>query len=123
MYPSQSTSLLGDIYQQESYLAKRNFQAAKDATNTNVIPHVGFNQAVLNGNTTGRAMDSVGRSGAPASEFISLLSGQPTEAFHGNMMPFFKGNHVQNVREDAFSNRLGRFTGQDETYQIGRAHV
>ena len=117
MYQSQSPSLLGDVYKQESYLAKKNFQAAKDATSTNIIPHVGFNQSILNTNTTGRPMDNVARAGAPSSEFVSLLSGQTTEAFHNNMMPYFKGNHVQNIKDDAFSNRLGRFTGQDETFR------
>jgi hypothetical protein len=117
MYPSQSTSLLGDVYNQESYLVKKNFQAAKQATKTNIIPHVGFNQKIVNDNNTGFPMDNTSRSGAPASDFMSLLSGQKTEAFHNNMMPFFKGNHVQNTRDDAFSNRLGRFTGQDETFR------
>ena len=118
MFASQNVSLLDNVYKQESNLARRNFQSAQNATNTNVIPNIGFNQKIINNNTTGHPMDTILRSGAPANEFISLLSGQKSnEPFHNNMMPFFKGNHVQNIKDDVFSNRLGRFTGNDETYR------
>jgi len=58
--------------------------------------------------------------------FVSELSGESftKETFtHANMVPFFRGSGTQNVTDDANSNRLGRYTGQDPTYRPRKQEV
>jgi len=127
MNPSTAShSILGNVYANETYLAKRNFQNAKNATNTNTIPQLGFQQKIINNNNTGYPMNNTNREGNSANDFISLLSGKTMtrENFtHNNMVPFFRGNHTQSTQIDVFTNRLGRFTGSDETYRPVKTEI
>ena len=54
---------------------------------------------------------------------ISLLTGEPIELQHNNMVPFFKGETKQNLTPGA--TLIEKFTGKLETptLKIGRAHV
>lgn len=118
-------AILDNVFQTESTLAKESFNAARNATSTGVIPQVGFNQGILNNNTTGRSQDSTSREGGQRDFFISPLSGQAVkkEAFHDNMVPFIKSKNQQNLNFDSNSNRLGRYTGNDETYRPKKHEV
>ena len=45
-----NSDVLNNVFQTESTLARGNFNNARNATNTNVIPKQGFNQKILNVN-------------------------------------------------------------------------
>jgi len=119
------SSILDNVFQTESTLAREAYSAACNATSTGVIPQVGFNQGILNNNTTGRPQDSISRESNQRDFFISPLSGQAIkkEAFHDNMVPFIKNKNQQNLNFDANSNKLGRYTGNDETYRPKKHEV
>ena len=91
-------AILDNVFQTESTLARESYNAARNATTTGIIPQVGFNQSILNNNTTGRPQDSAAREGGERDFFISPLSGQAVrkEAFHDNMVPFIKSKNQQN---------------------------
>jgi hypothetical protein len=118
-------AILDNVFQTEANLANTNYNNARNATSTNVIPQVGFNQRILNNNNTGQPQDSSIREGGQRDFFISPLSGQSIkkEAFHDNMVPFIKNKNQQNLNFDANSNRLGRYTGNDETYRQKKHEV
>ena len=118
-------AILDNVFQTEASLAQQNFNNARNATNTNVIPNTGFNQCILNNNNTGMSKDNAIREGGQRDFFISPLSGQSIkkEAFHDNMVPFIKNKNQQNLNFDANSNRLGRYTGNDETYRQKKHEV
>jgi len=118
-------AILDNVFQTEATLARDSYNAARNATSTGVIPQVGFNQGILNNNTTGRPQDSTAREGGERDFFISPLSGQSVkkEAFHDNMVPFIKSKNQQNLNFDSNSNRLGRYTGNDETYRPKKHEV
>jgi hypothetical protein len=118
-------TILDNVFQAEATLAAKYNQDARNATNTNTIPRVGFNQKILNNNTTGAPQNTSAREGGERDFFISPLSGQQIkkEAFHDNMVPFIKNKNQQNLNFDANSNRLGRYTGNDETYRPKKHEV
>jgi len=117
--------ILEDVYKAESTLANAAYNNARNATNSNIIPQQGFNQKILNNNNTGLPMDSIARESNARDFFISPLSGQAVkkEAFHDNMVPFIKSKNQHNLNFDANSNRLGRYTGNDETYRPKKQEV
>ena len=117
--------ILEDVFKAEATLAGASFHNAMNATNTNTIPIMGFQQRILNNNNTGLPQDSIAREGNDRDFFISPLSGQPIrkEGFHDNMVPFIKNKNQQNLNFDANSNRLGRYTGNDETYRQKKHEV
>jgi hypothetical protein len=117
--------LLENVYNCESALANKLFNDARNATNTNVIPRTGFNQSILNNNNTGFPQDNTKRESNQSAFFISPLSGQPLkkEAFHDNMVPFIKNKNQHNLNFDAYSNTLGRYTGNDENYRKKKHEV
>ena len=117
--------ILEDVYKAESTLANAAYNNARNATNSNIIPQQGFNQKILNNNNTGLPMDSIARESNARDFFISPLSGQSVkkEAFHDNMVPFIKSKNQHNLNFDANSNRLGRYTGNDETYRPKKQEV
>jgi hypothetical protein len=117
--------ILEDVFKTESTLANAAYNNARNATNSNVIPQQGFNQKILNNNNTGLPMDSNARESNARDFFISPLSGQAVkkEAFHDNMVPFIKSKNQHNLNFDANSNRLGRYTGNDETYRPKKQEV
>jgi hypothetical protein len=118
-------AILDNVFQAESTLANQSYNAAMNATDTGVIPRTGFNQRILNNNNTGRPQDAAAREGGERDFFISPLSGQSVrkEAFHDNMVPFIKSKNQQSLNFDANSNRLGRYTGNDETYRPKKHEV
>ena len=118
-------SILDNVYNTESSLATTYFNDSRNATNTNVIPRVGFNQKIVNNNNTGYPQDSIRRESNKTDEFISPLSGQAInkETFHPNMVPFIKNKNQQNFNDNAFTNTLGRHTGNDETYRPRKHEV
>ena len=122
---SNSQSILSNVYNTETRNATQLFNDARNATATNVIPRVGFNQKILNNNNTGYPQDAINRESNQTDFFISPLSGQPLvkEAFHDNMVPFIKSKNQHNVNIDAYSNTLGRHTGNDETYRPKKQEV
>lgn len=122
---SLSSGILNNVFQSEASLAYKNFNDARTATSTNVIPIMGFNQSILNNSNTGLPTDTSKREGGESDFFISPLSGQSIkkEAFHDNMVPFIKNKNQHNLNFDANSNRLGRFTGSDETYRQKKHEV
>jgi len=117
--------LLENVYNSESVLAGQLFNDARNSTNTNVIPRTGFNQKILNNNNTGFPQDNINRESNQRDFFISPLSGQPLkkEAFHDNMVPFIKNKNQHNLNFDAYSNTLGRHTGNDENYRQKKHEV
>jgi len=117
--------ILEDVYKTETNLANQSFNNARNATNTNVIPQQGFNQRILNNNNTGFPQDDTQRESNQRDFFISPLSGQSVkkEAFHDNMVPFIKNKNQHNLNFDSNSNRLGRYTGSDETYRQKKHEV
>jgi len=117
--------LLENVYNSESTLANQLFNDARNSTNTNVIPRTGFNQRILNNNNTGFPQDNTNRESNQRDFFISPLSGQPLkkEAFHDNMVPFIKNKNQHNLNLDAYSNTLGRYTGNDENYRQKKHEV
>ena len=117
--------LLENVFQVESTLASNNFNNARNATQTQTIPRTGFQQKILNNNNTGLPQDASSRDSNQRDFFISPLSGQPIkkEGFHDNMVPFIKNKNQQNLNFDANSNRLGRYTGNDETYRPKKHEV
>ena len=118
-------AILDNVFKTEASLSNKYYNDARNATNTNVIPRQGFNQKVLNNNTTGMPQDAANREGGQRDFFISPLSGQAInkEGFHDNMVPFIKSKNQQNLNFDANSNRLGRYTGNDETYRQKKHEV
>ena len=119
------SSILNNVYQTESNLAGQYYNGARNATNTNIIPRTGFNQKILNNNNTGYPQDSISRESNETDFFISPLSGQGVkkEAFHDNMVPFIKSKNQQNFTDNVYSNTLGRYTGNDETYRPKKVEV
>jgi hypothetical protein len=117
--------ILNNVFNAESTLAHQAYSNAMNATSTGVIPQVGFNQKILNNNTTGRPQDTASREGGQRDFFISPLSGQAVkrENFHDNMVPFIKNKNQHNLNFDAYSNTLGRHTGSDETYRKKKQEV
>jgi len=118
-------AILENVYKAETTLASASYKNAMSATSTNVIPQVGFQQRILNNNNTGRPQDNITRGSNERDFFISPLSGQSVkkEAFHDNMVPFIKNKNQQNLNFDVNSNRLGRYTGNDETYRPKKHEV
>lgn len=117
---------MSNLYQTESNLAKQSFQQSQNATNTNVIPQQGFNQKILNMNTTGMAETNGNRNVNSNEVFISPLSGQSmtSETFtHNNMVPFFRGQLKQNITDNANASTLERYTGTGETFRPQKREV
>ena len=119
------SSILNNVYKTESDLANNYYNAARNATNTNIIPRTGFNQKILNNNNTGYPQDSISRESNQTDFFISPLSGSSIkkEGFHDNMVPFIKNKNQQNLNFNTYSNTLGRHTGNDETYRPKKVEV
>jgi len=119
------SSILENVYKTESTLANSSYNNARNATQTKTIPRTGFNQKILNNNNTGYPQDANSRESNNTDFFISPLSGQTVnrEGFHDNMVPFIKGKNQQNASNDVYSNTLGRYTGNDETYRPKKQEV
>ena len=119
------SSILNNVYNTESALANQYYKGAQNATQSNIIPRTGFNQKILNNNNTGYPQDSIRRESNQTDFFMSPLSGQTInkEAFHDNMVPFIKNKNQHNLNFDAYSNTLGRHTGNDETYRPKKLEV
>lgn len=118
-------AILDNVFKTEATLANNAYNKARNATNTGVIPQVGFNQKILNNNNTGFPQDNTARASDQRDFFLSPLSGQSIkkEAFHDNMVPFIKNKNMHNLNFDAYSNTLGRHTGNDETYRPRKHEV
>ena len=118
-------SILDNVYRTETNLAHSNYNNAKNATSTNIIPQTGFNQKILNNNNTGFPKDNISREFNNGSSFVSSLSGEKInkEGFHDNMVPFIKNKNQQNLSANSYSNTLGRHTGSDETYRPKKQEV
>jgi hypothetical protein len=119
------SSILNNVYQTESSLANSYYNAARNATQSNIIPRTGFNQKILNNNNTGFPQDNTRRESNQTDFFISPLTGQSInkEGFHDNMIPFIKNKNQQNLNFDAFSNTLGRHTGNDNDYRPKKKEI
>ena len=119
------SSILDNVYQTESSLAKSYYNGARNATQSNIIPRTGFNQKILNNNNTGFPQDDTRRESNQTDFFISPLTGQSIkkEAFHDNMVPFIKNKNQQNLNSDAYSNTLGRYTGNDPDYRPKKKEI
>ena len=119
------SSILQNVYNTESALAGKYYDGARNATQSNIIPRTGFNQKVFNNNNTGYPQDAIRRESNNTDFFISPLSGQGVnrEGFHDNMVPFIKNKNQQNSSTDVYSNTLGRYTGNDETYRPKKQEV
>jgi hypothetical protein len=119
------SSILDNVYQTESSLANSYYNAARNATQSNVIPRTGFNQKILNNNNTGFPQDNTRRESNQTDFFISPLTGQSIqkEGFHDNMIPFIKNKNQQNLNFDAYSNTLGRHTGNDVDYRPKKKEI
>ena len=118
-------SILDNVYRTETNLANSNYNNARNATSTNIIPQTGFNQKILNNNNTGFPQDNISREFNNGSSFVSSLSGEKInkEGFHDNMVPFIKNKNQQNLSANSYSNTLGRHTGADETYRPKKQEV
>jgi hypothetical protein len=118
-------SILDNVYRTETNLAHSNYNNARNATSTNIIPQTGFNQKILNNNNTGFPQDNISREFNNGSSFVSSLSGENInkEGFHDNMVPFIKNKNQQNLSANSYSNTLGRHTGTDETYRPKKQEV
>ena len=118
-------SILDNVYRTETNLAHSNYNNARNATSTNIIPQTGFNQKILNNNNTGFPQDNISREFNSGSSFVSSLSGEKInrEGFHDNMVPFIKNKNQQNLSANSYSNTLGRHTGADETYRPKKQEV
>ena len=118
-------SILDNVYRTEINLAHSNYNNARNATSTNIIPQTGFNQKILNNNNTGFPQDNISREFNNGSSFVSSLSGEKInkEGFHDNMVPFIKNKNQQNLSANSYSNTLGRHTGADETYRPKKQEV
>jgi hypothetical protein len=119
------SSILNNVYETESSLANSMFNGARNATQSNIIPRTGFNQKIVNNNNTGFPQDNIQRESNNTDFFISPLSGEQIkqEAFHDNMVPFIKNKNQQNTSNNAYTNTLGRHTGNDETYRPRKHEV
>jgi len=119
------SSILNNVYETESSLANSMFNGASNATQSNIIPRIGFNQKILNNNNTGFPQDNIQRESNNTDFFISPLSGEriKQEGFHDNMVPFIKNKNQQNTSNNAYTNTLGRHTGSDETYRPRKHEV
>lgn len=119
------SSILNNVYQTESSLANSYYNAARNATQSNIIPRTGFNQKILNNNNTGFPQDNTSRESNQTDFFISPLTGQSIkkEGFHDNMIPFIKNKNQQNLNFDAYSNTLGRHTGNDVDYRPKKKEI
>ena len=119
------SSILDNVYKTESSLANSYYNGAKSATKSNIIPRTGFNQKILNNNNTGFPQDNTKRESNQTDFFISPLTGQPIkkEGFHDNMVPFIKNKNQQNLNFDAYSNTLGRHTGNDPDYRPRKKEI
>lgn len=120
-----NNNILQNVYQTETSLGKSTFKNSINSTTSGVIPPVGFNQKIVNNNNTGYPQNAVSRESNQRDFFISPLSGQPIakEGFHDNMVPFIKNKNQQNLNADIYSNKLGRFTGNDETRRKKKVEV
>ena len=119
------SSILNNVYQTESSLANSYYNAARNATQSNIIPRTGFNQKILNNNNTGFPQDNTRRESNQTDFFISPLTGQSIkkEGFHDNMIPFIKNKNQQNLNFDSYSNTLGRYTGNDVDYRPKKKEI
>lgn len=120
-----SNSFLDKVYNTENSLAERTFMDSRNATNTNVIPQVGFNQNVVN-NQNNNNLNSVINQPSNSDFFVSQLSGKtltPEQFTHNNMVPFFRGAVKQNITDNANKNTLERYTGVGETHRPRKKEV
>jgi len=97
-------SILDNVYRTETNLAHSNYNNARNATSTNIIPQTGFNQKILNNNNTGFPQDNISREFNNGSSFVSSLSGEKInkEGFHDNMVPFIKNKNQQNLSANSY---------------------
>jgi len=94
--------------------ANNNFNSAKNAVSTNVIPREGFNQRILNNKNSHLDYEP------DANSFKSPLTGQLMrieEFTHNNMQPFFGGSVRQNTSNGANEQILENHTGASVVYQ------
>ena len=70
------SSILDNVYKTESSLANSYYNAARNATQSNIIPRTGFNQKILNNNNTGFPQDNTRRESNQTDFFIYPLTGQ-----------------------------------------------
>jgi len=119
------SSILENVYNTESNLASSYYNGARQATQSNIIPRIGFNQKILNNNNTGFPQDANSRESNKTDFFISPLSGQSIkrETFHENMVPFIKNKNQQNASNNVYTNTLARHTGNDETRRPKKQEV
>jgi hypothetical protein len=91
-----------------------NFNNAKNAVNTNVIPREGFNQRIFNDKNNHLDFEP------DKNSFKSPLTGQMMrveEFTHNNMQPFFGGSVRQNTITGANEQILENHTGASTVYQ------
>ena len=102
--------------------ASRNWESAKDALNTNIVPRQ-YNEAIINSQTNPlKYLQRPGQTRLDNSDgvYMSQLSGQPITDFdHNNMVPFQGPKSRQNMAEYANSALLEKFTGV-ENFAIER---
>jgi hypothetical protein len=98
---SSTPSNFDMVSQLETSRMSRNTQDSFNATQTNVIPTMGFNQKILN-ESNNNTLDNQGSNyrdknffnvQKPQQKYVSQLTGTTIEKFeHTNMQPFFKKN-------------------------------
>jgi len=114
--------------QRERNLVNQNYNNARNAVSTGIIPTMGFNQNVLNNSNTDisyQQNQNQNQINVQKNNFIvSSLSGQQinVEDFTLNdagtsMQPFFGGQVKQNTKPNANRTLLEKYTGTGETYQ------
>ena len=98
----------------ERGIVKNNFDNAKNAVNTNVIPREGFNQRIFNDKNSHLDFEP------DKNSFKSPLTGKfmrVEEFTHNNMQPFFGGSVRQNTTTGANEQILENHTGASTVYQ------
>lgn len=105
-----SSNQIEQVHNYEAEKMRNNYESAQNATQTGVIPNMGFQQKVLNNNNTSNPGDKIQSNKG----IYSNLTGGVIENFtHNNMVPFFGGSVKQNITDDRNADILARHTGRD----------
>jgi len=115
-----STNQMDRVHNYEIERMRNNYDGARNATNSGIIPNAGFQQRVLNQNNVGNPVSHIDPQTSnnvrieSQQGIYSNLTGDVIENFtHNNMVPFFGGSVKQNIDEDRNAVLLARHTGRD----------
>lgn len=96
------------------------FKGTPVATKTSILPQTNGIKKVQKKVKFDEIIEASEQKGLPGSQVevnkpVSLLTGEPIELEHNNMVPFFRGEVKQNINKESTAGLVERFTGKLDT--------